>query len=333
MRFYDERKMSMEYKIGSFNCLNLGQVSVNKKDKDMITRIILESRFDIVALQEVKDTVVVNTILYTLNCGRSSSGIWKGAADNEVNDYAFIWNSSRVELASTKLKDGSIRMFQPRIYKQYRLDRKKGELPLIREPFYARFHTVVPGLPKIEFRLINTHIRYSKGKDGENAIVPLGETAMRQNEFLVLGNSIYNRISDRCYGSNDGYGSAETAYTILLGDYNLNLRSANAGSPYLPCEEFIIDTRKQKCLRTVQTGLTTLKKPSKKEDSHSEEIGDYYVSNYDHFTYDSERFDGTTVTCERIDAVKEYCDDDYEKYVEKVSDHVPIRMTFDLKKG
>ena len=34
MRFYDERKMAMEYKIGSFNCLNLGQVSVNKKDKD-----------------------------------------------------------------------------------------------------------------------------------------------------------------------------------------------------------------------------------------------------------------------------------------------------------
>ena len=111
-------------------------------------------------------------------------------------------------------------------------------------------------------------------------MVALGETAMRQNEFLVLGNSIYSRISDKCYGNREGYGSAITAYTILLGDYNLNLRSANAGSPYVPCEEYIIDTQKQKCLKTVQSGLTTLKKPSKKEDTLVEETNNYYANNH-----------------------------------------------------
>ena len=113
----------------------------------------------------------------------------------------------------------------------------------------------------------------------------------------------------------------------------MNLRSANAGSPYIPCEEFVVDTGKQKCLRTVQDDLTTLKKPLKDEDPLHEEMNNYYANNYDHFTYDSNRFNGTTIMSERIDAVKQYCGDDYEKYIEKVSDHVPIRMTFDLKKG
>ena len=33
----------------------------------------------------------------------------------------------------------------------------------------------------------------------------------------------------------------------------------------------------------------------------------------------------------RIDAVRKYCDDNFEEYYKKVSDHIPIMMTVEFR--
>jgi hypothetical protein len=51
-----------------------------------------------------------------------------------------------------------------------------------------------------------------------------------------------------------------------------------------------------------------------------------FTNDYDHFSYDECRFDGTNVIIERVNSVCKYCGNDFEKYREKVSDHVPIKL-------
>ena len=105
----------MGYKIGSFNCLNFGRGNSNK-DVKTIAKIISDEQFDIVALQEVKGQNALNRLLYEMKFLR---GNWKGVADDgSANDYAFIWNTDRVDLAQTKA-NGIERQSQPHIYKQY----------------------------------------------------------------------------------------------------------------------------------------------------------------------------------------------------------------------
>ena len=210
------------YKIGSFNCLNFGMGAT--KDVQIFADIILNELFDVVALQEIKGQYALDRVLKVL------PDYWCGIADNEVNDYAFIWNSRRLEIANAD-ESGKKRQYVPRIYKQYRIDKKAGEMDLIREPYYARFFPVGGAVPYIEIRLINTHIRFNKGSSVDNS---LGAIAMRKNEFNVLTRAIYAKESDKRYGNH------RPAYTILLGDYNLNLPSSEAKSPYL-IESFTIE--------------------------------------------------------------------------------------------
>lgn len=326
MKIYNAEKggETVDIRIGSLNCLNFGLGSSGKKDIDLMRRIILEEKFDIVALQEMKGPLALAQLMNKL------PNYWNGVSESEVNDYAYIWNTKRVELAHTKLDNGQIRVFKPHIYKQYKLDKSKGELPIKREPFYARFFTVIPGLPRFEIRVINTHIRFSKGNDGKENVVQIGEKALRKNEFGVLVNSIYSRISDKCYGKQDGEGSAITAYTVLLGDYNLNLPSSGVGAPYVD-EIYTVNCGKRddKSVVTLQSERTTLKKVSETEDNDQT----VYASNYDHFSFDKNRFNGTKYSVERIDSVTKYCDNNPEKHTEKISDHVPIKMTLSIKKG
>ena len=295
------------YKIGSFNCLNLGMGA--SKDIQMFADIILNEKFDIVALQEIKGQSALNRVLSRLPM------YWKGIADSEVNDYAFIWNTRRFELANAN-EIGLTREYAPRIYKQYRVNRKAGQKDLVREPFYARFFPVGGAAPYIEIRLINTHIRFSKGKDGadDNSI---GAVAMRRNEFDVLTKAIYAKEADKRYGNN------RPAYTFLLGDYNLNLPSSVAKSPYL-LESFTIeDGSSMKIITTVQSGLTTISK--------SAENDSVFVNNYDHFTYDINRFADVTVSCNEVNTVEKYYAGNHEKHLKDVSDHIPVEMKLNLR--
>lgn len=300
------------YKIGSFNCLNLGVGA--SKDIQTFADIIKNEKFDIVALQEIKGQKALDRILAWL------PGYWEGVADNEcyVNDYAFVWNTRRVQLANAEEK-GLDRVYSPRIYKQYKINRKEGQTDLIREPFYARFFPCGGSAPYIEIRLINTHIRFSKGEEGEQ--LSLGAVAMRKNEFDVLVKSIYVKEADKRYGNN------RPAYTFLLGDYNLNSPSSTAAAPYLIESYEIADGDKTKIITTVQSELSTLKK---KTDDAIEK--DAFANNYDHFTYDVERFSGVVISCGRVDSVEKYYNGDVEKHTKMISDHVPVSLKFNMRR-
>lgn len=323
----------MNVKIGSFNCLNFGRNSSNKKDVDLIAKIIRNENFDIIALQEIKHPEVVEYITQKLNMG-NSKGVWKGYADKEENDYAFLWNEKSIVLPSVTLADGTKRTFYPHIYKQYGRDPELGKINLARPPFYGRFQTNYPGLPKIELRLINTHIRFSKGTDGKELAPSISEIELRKYEFKALTKNIYYRISDKIYGRQDGESNPLTAYTILLGDFNLNLKESGAGSPHLAELEAITITNshnknKTKFIVTKQTGLTTLKKKNDNEDTDAV----FFANNYDHFTYDENRFNGTTKRIIKVNSVEKYCNNDPKKHIENISDHTPIKMTLSIKKG
>lgn len=326
----------MNIKIGSLNCLNFGKLSEKKGKGKIIAKVIYTENFDIVALQEIKSADVVKDILFHLNTGmRRGSGNWQGCADTDArnaNDYAFIWNSDRIALPVTKTTNGQTKFFYPRIYNQYARDPELGRISLIRPPFYGRFQTRFRGLPNFEVRLINTHIRYSKGKDGKELAPTAGETELRKFEFKALTKSIYYRVSDKIYGKAEGESVPTTAYTILLGDYNLNLKESGAGYPCMNELEAIeiicnADEGRTKLIVTKQAELTTLKKPNENEDDV------LFASNYDHFSYDENRFSGTTCAIEKVDTVKKYFNNDPKEHLEKFSDHTPIKMTLSIKKG
>ncbi len=307
------------YKIGSFNCLNFG-LNATKDKINAIASIIQKEKFDIVALQEIKGPRAFEQLLKFLNKG---IGTWHGVPDNcsLVNDYAFVWNARRIALPKTWTGEG-LREAAPAIYKQYKVDHSKGQIKLIREPFFARFIPIGGGAPRIEIRLINTHIRFSKGKpdSSEDEDMP-GAVEMRKREFDILTHSIYNREADQRYGNH------RPSYTILLGDYNLNLSGGNGG--FLGNERAKIeiqDGRKSKIIKTVQHELSTLK-------SKVEEGEDIFSNNYDHFTYDAIRFGDSTVEYCRINSVQRYCGNDYKKHRKNVSDHVPIAMNIDFRGG
>lgn len=297
----------MAYRIGSFNCLNFSRNS--SKNVNIFAQIIKDTRMDIVALQEIVHKEALNGILRYLGNG------WDGEFNEGMNasEYAFIWNTRRVRPVTTEV-GGDSRVSRPRIYNQYKKDRGRGQIELARNPYFGRFTPEgCLGGAHFEIRILNAHVRFSKGKSD----LSIGEIEMRKNEVDILAKTIYPKAADKVYGNN------MPAYTILLGDYNLNKIDSGAKSPYIR-EEFseIVDGRSIKQIITVQSELTTLKKSPEEESD--------YANNFDHFTYDQKRYEGTMVRISRIDAVRKYCNGDIEKYRKEVSDHVPILIELEL---
>ena len=330
------------------------------KNLSMIAAIILQEKFDIVAMQEVMNKGVMSLLQMQLGF-QNWEFAWEQppARGRDVVDgmggegYAFLWNNNRIRPVETGYTTG-IREFIPRIFSQYSVDDsfRKRNIKLERDPYYGRFTPQgLPGGGFFEFRIINTHIRYSKYKDKDIGSVPI-----RKNEFQILAECIYPKICDRRYGNN------MPAYTILLGDYNLNLLDSGAGSPYVSPLVFYTDAGRTRRITTVQTGLSTLKQ--KQEGTLNElmngteeanaasknngiegtdvtlagsiikkelEKWKVYSNNYDHFTYDEDKFDGIGLTIERVDAVRKYYKGDVEAYRREVSDHVPVVIDIDLK--
>ncbi|OQB13423.1 MAG: hypothetical protein BWY15_01720 [Firmicutes bacterium ADurb.Bin193] len=306
----------MKYKIGSFNCLNYN--GLNKKP-DTYCKIIKKEQFDIVALQEIKRKEAIDQMLKLLGPD------WTGEFDSDfrANDYAFLWNTKRFHLTSAETASG-IRENRPRIYKQYKIDRSNLQTNLVREPYFARFTpSGLIGGGWFEIRILNAHVRFSKGKNSDEMLLP-GEIAMRQNEVDVLSKTIYAKEADKIYGNN------MPAYTILLGDYNLNKKDSDANSPYIRDEVIeIIDGDRMKRIVTLQSSLTTLSKASEDGSTENKKM---LSNNYDHVTFDEIRYRGIESSVYVIDAVTKYCGGDYAKYKKEVSDHLPICITFNLKK-
>lgn len=183
----------MNYRIGSFNCLNFG-LGYNK-NVQVFADIIYEENLDVIALQEIKRPEAVEMILKRL------PNYWKGCHDSygenaSPNDYAYIWNTRRLRECS---KDES-----PEVFSNVKCDN------LIRKPYYGRFSPAgLPGGAFFEFRLIDTHLYYGSSKTID--------TSRRIDEFLTLANEVFTRINKKRYGNN------MPSYTIMLGDYNMTL--------------------------------------------------------------------------------------------------------------
>jgi len=332
----------MSYKIGSFNVRNLSFGAGVSRDLDLMADLIRE--FDLIALQEVlsegkilqgpslKDVSgQAKAYEYSLKsrlgdnwdmCWLDPKTKWtpyKGD-DQRGEGYAFLWRKDKFKCPRNE-NDMELR---PKIIHHYRPDSSKNEIRLIRDPGYGRFQFV--NMPNAEIRVITTHIVYNK-PDQENLkkVVEHGAFDMRRNEFNILARSIYTSV---CDDHNDI--NCVVPYTILLGDYNLNLLSSGAGAPYVP-PLVVIDSEKNILpvyemnkkghyrLHTVQKDLSTVNKDS-----------NGYASNYDHFTYDDRTRDGIVLgDAHTINAVKRA--GDFKTYKEKISDHIPVMLEIDFK--
>ena len=297
----------MSYKIASFNVHNMGQNASAIKIKK-IAQIIRNYDFDIIALQEVfcsKSGIIkqnsnsspISPLLRELG-NDGYGGKWKAyfAAPWQARDakegYAFLWNS-RIKLPKVIVADGSERIFYPRIFNQYKLNRANLQSKLVRNPLYARFIPI--DQPMMEFRIINTHIRYSGSSkiDSDNADdVGLSDIAMRRNEFDVLAKTIYPNLADKVYSAQEA-GKLGSFYTIMIGDYNLNLNRAWTKSPYLQEVFEINDNGRKKQMRTFQETLTTIKRITP-ENVIDFENKPKFSNNFDHVTYDENRFSRRT---------------------------------------
>ncbi len=332
----------MSYKIGSFNVRNLS-FAAGKERLDYIADLIKE--FDIVALQEVLSegkmlegaqvnnpagqlTAYENSLRFRL--GDNWDMCWLDphtdskwypylGNDSRGEGYAFLWKKDKFRCPINEYG----KEIRPRIYRQYKTDSSKGEMRLIRDPAYGRFQVV--NMPNAEIRLITTHIVYSKpSADNLSKAIDHGAALMRQREFEVLARNVYTRINADHNDIN-----CNVPYTILLGDYNLNLPGSMAKSPYvrpivvldsqnniLPIYE--MEEKGVMRIRTFQKELSTIN-----------DAGDGYSNNYDHFTYDDHAGDNIVQgTPHRLDAVERL--GNHKTYKEKVSDHIPVMLEIDF---
>ena len=175
---------------------------------------------------------------------------------------------------------------QPIIFSEY-----KSNIRMRRNPFYGRFTPDgLPGGAFFEIRLVDVHLHWGS----ENNPIDIYQ---RTEEFKLITNEIHDYINTHRYGDN------MPAYTIILGDYNLYC---------FWCRQ---NEKPNQTVITKQEELTTLSTTK-----------DNFASDYDHFSYDDNRFMGTTARIERVNSVQKYCQNDFKKHREKVSNHVPIKL-------
>lgn len=326
----------MRCRIASFNIKNFSLAT--GKDLNRIAAIIRDGEFDIVAMQEVlaegravsgiqlKDQRMQKTAMEKSLIGRLGQN-WDSywgdprtaskfypylGKDNRGEGYTFLWNTKKFELMNVPNN--------PRIFRDYKTDFGNGALRLIRDPLYGRFK--MKGT-KIELRLISTHIIFGKPQDDKmKTTLDGGAIALRKHEFNVLAGNIYNRISN--YRKDV---ESTVPYTLILGDYNLNLVSSGIGNAlindvsYFSPDGMPLVGFEQQCqiIYTVQSAKTTLG-----ENNYD------YVNNYDHFSFD-ERTKQIVNKYARIDAVHQNIKPEdnteqelFKRFFNEVSDHVPV---------
>lgn len=325
-----------QYKIASFNVRNLS-FGAKQERLDNLAKIIKDNNLDIIAMQEVLSegkiltgsnqksvSGEVKAYEHSLKhrLGNDWGICWRDPAswaknymydDSRGEGYAFIWNTRKFELVKESEEE-----ILPKIFRNYKLP-ENGMIRLIRDPCYGRFQVIGR---KPEIRLISTHIVYGKPKNWSgNADLDMGAVTMRKNEFKILAGQIYPRI-DADHKLNT------VPYTIMLGDYNLNLSGSGAGSPVIP--DIVCFDEKGKIvpfsmgaplvINTVQEQLSTLKRDE-----------DGFASNYDHFSY-TNKVSSIVKRCEVINIIDKFEGEEskYLQYKKYVSDHLPIVLTIEI---
>lgn len=309
--------------IGSFNIQDLNfsnegdDGEIRKRDFPLIADMIIKENFDIVAVQEVNAPVALERIAFYLNKKKDLLHEWEcdasgkaATTNNDPEGYGFIWNKKRIRLMEIPRKKN------PDFY------RNAGAKNVIRPPYYGRFTTRgMPGGSNCEIRLVNTHIH--------DAVSELERIA----EFDILVKQVLPRICDH----NELSVNEEMmpAYTFLLGDYNLRLDKGEKAEIRIESITTTEYTKRKRYFKTVQEEKTTLR--TLKTIDENSELRDCYKSNYDHFTYELDLIKKLKLHEERVEALGKYFGQEESAremvrlYREKVSDHVPIKMTVDLK--
>jgi len=312
----------MAFKIGSFNIqkFNFESDKDVKKNFEQIANIITSEQFDIVAIQEAIAKDAVKYLVGILGATNWTYS-WESPpsfSERGKEGYAFVWNTKRFRLATKIDKySGLVREIDPHVLNQYKhfyeADKK---LRLIRPPYIGRF--VPKHLDKCEFRLINTHIAFNLST--ESGVTDISKWQMRLKEFQILTEGIYHKISNTPEGN-------MSFYTILLGDYNLNLPAS--GKSYRVAEVVEVnDNGTIQRIKTVQSELTTLK--HKVDDDNPD--APIWSNNYDHFSYDEKLEKKASFIPRRINTVSGYCAGDYKLHRKEISDHVPIQLDVELTK-
>lgn len=348
-----------EYIIGSFNMFKFSRQgnSESKKSYELIAKIFQDAKFDIVALQEVFQKEAVADLVAVLN--KETNGKWdyswdepKKTSNKQAREgYAFVWNTLRLDKVHTILSDGSVRVFEPRIINQYKKSIIRiGKKDLLRNPYYGRF------APKnargesygFELRLINTHIMYKKSKE-DSFLEELKDIAMRKTEYAILSQIVFPKLDVK--DDNSGVKTHLHAYTILMGDYNLSIKTEDNPSPYIPesyemGENFITYLPKDSEIVTIQDEKTSLIRlpENPEDDAIISQMEGYYSKNYDHFTLNKKKLQkyNTAYDAHRVNVIansqkginvsvsKEF-NGDFRKYYNKVSDHLPVRLKLEIE--
>lgn len=311
---------------------NFGKNS--KRDFEKIAEIILGEELDVVAFQEILsegsgvEKLLEQCVKYQL-CNwdfcwaspRESDDPSKiedmVLHDSRGEGYAYIWKKQKFQLAEF-LKLGEKRIFEPRIINTLSNDVLADCSFFARTPYYIRLQPCYGGF--FELRLINVHIYY-----GNNTI---SEVLKRKVEYDVLTQQIYPQISQRRYGN------FRPAYTIAMGDYNLNIfrpQITTQSKNYLTEVYSYHDRTESYQVITIQDQLTTLKNPDiSPAQPELVNSNNGYANNYDHFSYSPELSHLSGVKCGVIHAVEKYCGGDLSYYRTNISDHLPIVIEIEI---
>ena len=333
----------MAFRIGSFNVKNLSLAT--KRDLDRIARIIIENKLDVVAMQEVLSEgkiltgINLNSVSgqakaydYSLKkrLGKNWDICWRNPQTHSKNSddrgdmrgegYAFLWNTTRVDVP----RDEHNQKIYPKVWTNYKTNVDVGLSRLVRDPCVGRF--IARGR-KAEIRLITTHIIYNKqrGEEDDNGV---GAVEARNKEFQILAGQIYPRVSEYYKDINH-----TAPYTIILGDYNLNLKTSGATKAFMPSVACFDERGKQllynegayTVIYTVQEDLSTLKTSE-----------DGLANNYDHFSFDGRvKKQIVPYSAHTIDAINQSAKENAEEskfdiYRQEVSDHLPIVIEINI---
>lgn len=338
-------------RIGSFNVKNLSQG--RGRDLTRIARMINHYSLDIVALQEVlgegqvihsavsgnligsakgyNDTIIKHLLgqwdsVWLQPAVRGKNEKYLGT-DQRGEGFALLWRKSKFDIPKPYEKDGVTRGRGPMIFSNYHAP--KDGIRLVRDPLYARL--ILKEKRAAELRILVTHLVHGKPTlvaNETNFSIDGGAVTMRKKEFNTLAGKIYHRIS-----KDNAVPECTKAYTLLLGDYNLNLKSSVAKDAYIPAKEYeeglavayyddyghLVDNKDLSKIKiyTGQSDLSTLKRDEPR-----------YANNYDHFSFD-DCVKRQITDLSGVRALHEFVGDPddstaFDKYRATVSDHVPI---------
>lgn len=304
----------MSYSVVSFNLRNIYDSAMNR-DWETVAEILKDEHADIVAIQEVFSELPIKYLCKRMNSGFFSDWRFKmvsrGTCRNARKEgYSFLWNARRVDLSPREKvsPDGSrvvVGVHEPEV-------RSEWSRSLIRPPCVARFVPVGWCVPYIELRVINTHIIHREDAWSREQGNHTPALEMRRDEYRALSERLFPRVGKYRIDAN-----FRPAYTFIVGDYNLECVECSAIDAELKTEVKFMRTR-QILGSTIYTG------------TGETDPGGYTKHDYDHVSY-SDRESAYVQIVQRVDAPMSYYKGNFKEYYKQMSDHVPIKMLFDVR--